>query len=44
MKYIDSPWALALIMFGFFVFVETLHMIEHKHCRECPTCEITENY
>ena len=40
MKYIDSPWAVVILLLGFFIFIEGLHMKEHQHCRSCPPCEI----
>ena len=39
MKYLETPWVAAILLLGFFLFVEGLHMTEHEHCRECPVCE-----
>jgi hypothetical protein len=44
MKYIDSPWAAVFLLMGFLTFVESLHMYEHKHCRDCTPCATTQNY
>jgi len=41
---LDSPWSALIMIMGFFLMVETMHMREHEHCRSCPTCETTENY
>ena len=42
MRILGSPWMCVIMLLGFFIFVEGLHMTEHQHCRSCPPCETTE--
>lgn len=32
-KIANELWAIPTLIFGFFLFVEIIHMQEHKHCR-----------
>ena len=44
MKYLESPWAILVLVLGFFTTIEVLHMNAHTNCRaDCP-CTLTEDY
>jgi len=42
MKYLESPWVAPMLLLGFFIMIEGLHMYEHEHCRSCPPCQLEE--
>ena len=44
MKYLESPWAVLVVVLGFITMVEVLHMNAHNNCRgDCP-CPLTNEY
>ena len=44
MKFLESPWAILVMVLGFFTMIEVLHMNAHTNCRaDCP-CTLTEDY
>ena len=36
---INELWLALFGLLAFFIFIETLHMTEHQHCRECPVID-----
>ena len=44
MKYLESPWAILILVLGFFTFIEVMHLNYHENCKgDCP-CTLTEDY
>ena len=44
MKYLESPWAILVLVLGFITMVEVLHINAHNNCRgDCP-CPLTKEY
>ena len=44
MKYFESPWAILVMVLGFFTFVEVSHLHYHENCKaDCP-CPLTNEY